>query len=94
MGPVNVSFHLLRTQEWIIDERIDAGGVMNIQNRGAHLADILKEIITVEVTFPPLLVGVDRTEGSDRHVEIIIQILALLNLPVPGIRVDKCPAVP
>ena len=91
MSTVDISFHLLCPQERIVNKRIDAVCMMYINHISTHLFNLLYKIITMIVAFTPLLIRVDRTERSNSHIEIIVQLIAFLHLPLTGISIDACP---
>ena len=90
MRSVDISLHLLRPQERIVDKRIDAVCMMYINHISTHLFNLLYKIITMIITFAPLLIGIDRTERGDGDIKIIIQSVPLLYHPLPGIGIDPC----
>lgn len=83
MSTIDVRFHLFGTQERIVDERIDSIRMMDIDDIGTSLLYTIQELIVMMIAFAPLFIRINRTERSQRQVEIIIQPVSFFTLRLP-----------
>ena len=90
MSTIDVRFHLFGTQERIVDERIDSIRMMDIDDIGTSLLYTIQELIVMMIAFAPLFIRINRTERSQRQVEIIIQPVSFFHAALTGISINTC----
>lgn len=88
MSTVDICLHLFGPKERIVDKRVDTGSVVDIDYIRSQLFDLVDEFVVMIVAFAPLLIRIDRAEGGNQQIEIVIQSISLFHIASAGISVD------